>query len=55
MRIRKNCTNHADYETQVEKFSGMFRDKGYRTNFLKNEKEKVGNVDRECSNMTEQQ
>lgn len=38
MRIRNNYIQEADFEMQSEMLSKMFRDKGYRDDFLEKEK-----------------
>lgn len=46
-RMRRNCTRAVDYETQSERLSTMFLEKGYQKEFLEKEKNKVGCVNRE--------
>lgn len=36
MRMRRNCTQDTDFESQSDMLSTMFLDKGYRSEFLKN-------------------
>lgn len=47
MRMRRNCTRDVDFETQSDRLSAMFSDKGYGNEFLKKERDKVRHLNRE--------